>query len=447
MSHSSKGKFCDQLISWLLIIFLLVYPFFLHPAVYLKALGLRTGNIDQLDFFYEPRANFLFFFICGLLLIWSLRFYFDGSWEHKDRGMDIFLFALLFSTLISTIFSLEPLTFFGEERRREGFFTLFSYYSLFLLAQNFLKGAKWRFRATAVIVASATIVAIYGIFQTLSIDFLPRDFIRASWTSPFATIGNPIFFGSYLLLVAPLPMALFTKGRTSKIIGIALSLLFFAAIFMSWSRGAWLGLFVLLILFFFLQPDRWLKTILTLSTILILIILAVAISVSGTSFLDRFLSAFSSGPENSLNQRLYIWRMSLPLILEKPFFGWGPDAFGLAFPQNATQESLHLFGGYVYVDKAHCDLLQVAVTLGLVGLAAYLAFLVRLFSLGFGGRKKDPLIPFLLPGLLGYIVSLQLSFSVVSVAPLFWVLAGMSLEDPNSESSSLLYLNSDYGQA
>ncbi|MGB9553681.1 MAG: O-antigen ligase family protein, partial [bacterium] len=142
---------------------------------------------------------------------------------------------------------------------------------------------------------------------------------------------------------------------------------------------------------------------------------------------ERLKGAFNFVPQNTLINRLYIWGRALPSILQHPIFGWGPDSFGEAFPQFTYEESLKLFNtGYAYVDKAHNDLIQVAVTLGIAGLLAYFAFLIRLFSLTYPQRNSDPLLKYTLPGLFGYLVSLELSFSVVSVAPIFWVLAGIS---------------------
>ncbi|MGB9553412.1 MAG: hypothetical protein ACPL7L_03455, partial [bacterium] len=136
MSSLNKEGLLDSLISISLILFLFLYPLALHPLVYASALGLVSSEyIKNLDFFYEPRACFLFWTCTFILIFWSFRFWKTGNWGHRDKGMDIFLFFLILTALTSTLFSLEPLTIFGAERRREGFLSLLSYYSLFILAQ------------------------------------------------------------------------------------------------------------------------------------------------------------------------------------------------------------------------------------------------------------------------------------------------------------------------
>jgi len=429
MSEPNKASPLDSLISISLVCFLSLYPLVLHPSVYASVMGLvPRESIKALDFFYEPRAWFLFWSCSFLLVLWCLRFFIKGTWGHEDKGVDLFLVFFLLTALVSTLLSLEPLTIFGTERRREGFLTILSYISLFLLAENFLAGERWRKLALYAVLGSGFLVALYGVLQFASLEFLPRDFIRQDWLGPFSTIGNPIFLGSYLLLLVPLPFYFLKESsRAGKVFLLLLSLFFTASLVLTGSRGAWLGLAALLFFFLFTEKNRRLLLTATSLMVMVLIVLLFLAGLGGVSLWERLRSSFSLVPENTLVQRLYIWSRALPTILERPIFGWGPDSFGVAFPQNADEESLRLFNGYVFVDKAHCDLIQVAVTLGIVGLIAYLAFLIRLFGLIYPRRHSDPLLPYALPALFGYLVSLQLSFSVVSVAPVFWALAGISL--------------------
>ncbi|MCR4427923.1 MAG: O-antigen ligase family protein [Caldiserica bacterium] len=429
MSSLNKGSLLDSLISIFLLIFLFVYPLFLHPAVYSSALGfIEEGAIKNLDFFYEPRSTLLFWSCSFFLVLWSVKFLKTGDWGHRDRGMDLFLALMILTALASTLFSLEPLTIFGEERRREGFLTLLSYFSLFLFAQDFLSKEGWKKLASIIILASGFLVALYGLLQAFSLEILPRDFIRQDWTGPFSTIGNPIFLGSYLLLLIPLPFTLLSEGKTIKnFFLVSLSLFFLACLVLTGSRGAWLG-FVALLVFFLLSARGKKWFIYSFAGVsLILVALLFFLNPGSVNLKERASNIADLNPRNTLVNRWNIWIRALPAILRYPVFGWGPDSFGVAFPQFSPEESLSLFGSsFAYVDKAHNDLIQIAVTLGIGGLIAYILFLVRLFSLSFPTRRSDPFSAYVLPGIFGYLVSLQLSFSVVSVAPLFWVLGGMA---------------------
>ncbi|MCX5976874.1 MAG: O-antigen ligase family protein [Coprothermobacterota bacterium] len=416
----------------MLVLFLLVYPFLLDPRVYAAALGAGSNTpISMLDFFYGPRAQFLLAFVCLFLILWSGRAWQLGSYSHRNQGMDGPMVALLIVWLLSAIWAGDSTAFWGEARRGEGFFTLFSYLALFLFAQDFLRKAVWRRRALLALLLGGALVSLYALLQAAGLEILPRDSIRMGWDRTFATIGNPIFLGSYLLLLLPLPLYFFPgRSRWGKALIFALVMLFFTAILLTSSRGAWLGLVVLVLVFLFGERNRHLRRLALGTMLALFLVLVLFASFAGTTFWDRFAAAFSDSTSNSMVQRLYTWRTAWPTIFQQPILGWGPDRFGDAFPQN-TPEGEEVFGGLVYVDKAHMDVLQVAVTTGAAGLFLYLLFLGRFLQLALRRRKEDDLARYTLPGLLGYWVSLQLSFSTVSVAPFFWVIMGLTLARPN----------------
>ena len=75
------------------------------------------------------------------------------------------------------------------------------------------------------------------------------------------------------------------------------------------------------------------------------------------------IADLSAGSES---QRLQTWRDTLPLIASRPILGYGPDNFGLVFPQFKTVNQQ----GTLW-DKPHEELLGTAATQGIVGVLAY----------------------------------------------------------------------------
>jgi tetratricopeptide (TPR) repeat protein len=73
---------------------------------------------------------------------------------------------------------------------------------------------------------------------------------------------------------------------------------------------------------------------------------------------------------------LHIWRPALEIIKANPIFGVGLDTFKIAFPFYSGIEFNQIDGLFMSSRMAHNELLQIAATSGLVGLAAYLAFLI-----------------------------------------------------------------------
>jgi len=83
------------------------------------------------------------------------------------------------------------------------------------------------------------------------------------------------------------------------------------------------------------------------------------------------------------------------------------------------------------IDRAHNDLLDLGLSVGIVGLLAY-GWVVAA-ALGSAVRAlRGPLDVQLrggaaLAGLLGYLLALQFGFSVVGVAPVFWSVLGTAI--------------------
>ena len=151
----------------------------------------------------------------------------------------------------------------------------------------------------------------------------------------------------------------------------------------------------------------------------------------------------------SAASRVFIWRTAAPLVAERPVFGWGPDTLAQIYPAYGTPAFVRVFPEaamqHIVVDRPHNDVLQQAISAGFVGLAAYLWFWCTVFytawktararahgdhGLRRGDDRRSPLVdpavigPGLAGGFVAYFAQLQLSFSYVSVAPLFWVLVG-----------------------
>jgi O-antigen ligase len=69
-------------------------------------------------------------------------------------------------------------------------------------------------------------------------------------------------------------------------------------------------------------------------------------------------------------ERLELLRISWVSFLQRPLLGWGPDNFLYALVANKTPEYSRLVGSSLQA-SAHQDIAQVAVTLGVIGIAAY----------------------------------------------------------------------------
>jgi O-antigen ligase/polysaccharide polymerase Wzy-like membrane protein len=133
------------------------------------------------------------------------------------------------------------------------------------------------------------------------------------------------------------------------------------------------------------------------------------------------LASLGSPTSGSMATRLHIWHDTLALVASRPLTGYGPDTFGLAYPSFQTGN----WTPGLLIDKAHGDLLQVAATQGLIGVAAYLWTLVA-FVKSFleGGRGQAAGV---FGGFVAYELQLQVNFSYLPAAAPFWVFAAAAV--------------------
>ncbi|KXS41565.1 MULTISPECIES: O-antigen ligase family protein [unclassified Candidatus Frackibacter] len=133
--------------------------------------------------------------------------------------------------------------------------------------------------------------------------------------------------------------------------------------------------------------------------------------------------------------RGFIWSRSLPILKDTFITGYGPDTFALYFPQNDFIGKLKTFGNVLQiVDKPHNLYLQIAINTGLVSLLAVLSLFIFYFissiKLYWQIELNDTytIVGFgVLVAFTGYITTGFFNDSVISVAPIFWVLLGLGI--------------------
>jgi tetratricopeptide (TPR) repeat protein len=96
----------------------------------------------------------------------------------------------------------------------------------------------------------------------------------------------------------------------------------------------------------------------------------------------------------------------------------------------------------IYLDYVHNDILDTLLTSGVLGLISYLSLIGLIFYFGFKGMRENILSLFLLTGLVGYLISLQFSFHIMSTLPYFWLFIILLLIIPLKQDPALAVTNS-----
>lgn len=142
-----------------------------------------------------------------------------------------------------------------------------------------------------------------------------------------------------------------------------------------------------------------------------------------------------NGKERIGSARGYIWSRSLPMVKETLLLGNGPDTYLVEFPQD------DLLGKYyayetpnMTVDKPHNLYLQIAINNGVVALLGFLVLVIayvidslRLYTFkGYYNMGEIMGIGIML-AIVGYMGAGVFNDSIVSVAPIFWILLGVGI--------------------
>lgn len=142
------------------------------------------------------------------------------------------------------------------------------------------------------------------------------------------------------------------------------------------------------------------------------------------------------GRENMASGRGYIWSRSIPMLKDTIFLGHGPDTYALHFPNDDYIGKLRGSGRInVLVDKPHNLYIQTGINTGVISLIALLAifFMYIKSSIQVFINRKTYESFFEIAGIsiffavCIYIMTGFLNDSLVSVAPVFWVLLGTGM--------------------
>ena len=227
---------CTKIIEWSLVFILAAVPLIINPFAF--------------DLWYRPKISS----VQALLLIAGIAWFAKTLvterklyWQWNALTVSILCYAA--AAIVSTIFSIHPtLSLYGDPLRLEGLCTIASYVLLVYLFKHNVKTPELASKLFFWLVFSATLVAIYALFQYFCYNptehFIYKYYPKGNGVG--STIGNPNFLGKYLVLIIPIILVL-NLGEASRTqnVGLFFSLaLCFAALIATFTRASWLGLLV-----------------------------------------------------------------------------------------------------------------------------------------------------------------------------------------------------------
>jgi len=123
------------------------------------------------------------------------------------------------------------------------------------------------------------------------------------------------------------------------------------------------------------------------------------------------------------SNRGWIWRNAIEVIPENPIFGTGPGTFFYALGTERQMEAAERYN--MIFDKAHNVFLQIAVTMGIPALLAYIIFLGSVFIPAIKKAFDRPILLAFGAAALGYVIQSFFMVEVPITTPLLWVALGV----------------------
>jgi hypothetical protein len=372
----------------------------------------------------------------------------------------LWLVAQVISTLLSP---LSMISLLGADDARSGY-NLYDNISLFIIfavvAGRFRTERRVRLLVLT-LVSSGTIAAAYGIAQHFGWDPIGDSEARSRVWSSF---GNPLNFGSYMVMAIPATLAMALPKRERKYlwlgiltaaVGLQLSGLWFTG-----GRGPYFAFIAGLICFGLIAV--WIGQFRALAysgitlvgglvvAVIIIVIPSPQDDIGFSRILavgDQIVGSSDEELENKdgLDARFDIWGTTLQIAtgwntpddesalssVLRPIFGFGPDMFVYSYPLVAEPQS-----GNKLVDHPHNYELQILMEQGIVGLFLLLAVLaliaITIYQsiriLRSQAEELDFLSILLLattPALIGKLVEMQSGVSRVSELTITFALFGV----------------------
>jgi putative inorganic carbon (HCO3(-)) transporter len=239
---------------------------------------------------------------------------------------------------------------------------------LFLFLTTNLIDSKAKFYCLIVVlIISATIVGLYGVYQykagvELKESWVDKELNPDIQTRVISTFDNPNVLAEYLILTIPITFALLWNANSifKKLLFLLSAAIQGLCILLTFSRGGWLGIFLAMLIFAIFVDRR-------------LFLLYIAggvglIALSPKAIMTR-ISTIGNMEDSSISYRFPLWKATIDMI--KDYWingvGLGLNAFKAVYPRYMRQ-------GIVAV-HSHNIFLQMFVESGIFGIIGFIAFI------------------------------------------------------------------------
>lgn len=323
----------------------------------------------------------------------------------------------------------------------EEYYGFITYFLLILFIYQFINKFNEVKLYISILLYFSLIPSIFGliqyfkIFALLKIDtfkLLPKDVA-------YSTFGNKNFFAGFLVLVIPLSLSLFCYEQKllKKIVFLITFLILLFSLLITFTRGAYIGIFAGIVTFFLLNLISLKKYFVKIIVIILIISICLSIILLKLNIFenvkDAVVSIFSFSHGTNL-MRITTYKSFFRAAIKNPLTGVGIGTFQLTFPffrdelyssKGLTHNTLH----------AHNEYLEILGEQGIIGLVLFLWFIYILLYLSikkFFTSKYKP-YKWILSGLIASILGalahniFSVNLRMTSTSVIFYFLVGLTI--------------------
>ena len=364
----------------------------------------------------------------------------------KDRSylprLDKIFWAFLFFTLaftLTTATSVLPYSsFWGSLERMGGLWTFWHYFLFYIILTSVLtKKEHWQ-NLLNITVFVGVLSAFYGFGQKTNIEFFIGSGGRARI---FGTIGNAALFAGTQLLAVFLSLTLFFRSQNTKNLKLFYLFAFIVtsiATLMTAVRGSVLAYAVGITVFAFLwgiyKKSRFGRLAFNYLIGVAILFIVFSLLFGNSKFIEssKYLSRITdlSLRSQTTETRFWAWGAGLKGWIESPktvLLGWGPENFNIPFSKHFNPKFFVGPGSETLFDRAHNMFIEILVTMGLVGLLAYLNIFVALFAYLRKWLKNSELAIYgigFIPAVIAYIIHNSFIFDTSANFVIFFTTLG-----------------------
>lgn len=355
------------LLVWLLLSAFALALFYPLPAL-AAMIVLRTATdfLTDQEVFQLGAWSINFTSLAGLLVIIFALFIFlrHKGWREKIPLSTNWLLFLI-AAVILTLWSINFKSSLVEILRWSSFF------ALFVLGFFLGRGGERTTIVIKTLIFSSVIPVLVSLNQALS----GGGFFDGTRWRVNGTFVHPNMLGFYLVYILTLSLFIFLtlkKQAIEKYFYLLFSLPLFAALILTYTRGAWVALAVILVLIGLFRFRLFL-----FSSLVVLIMFYALFS----PFQERVNSLISFSASDSTVWRLDLWRDALGYAQNRPWTGYGPGTAIQVIGQNRPVT--------LGSSEPHNDYVKILLETGLIGLFFFALLILSLWSNLWRGYRQE----------------------------------------------------------